>query len=164
MKGDPKVIEYLQKGLRSEMTAIAQYIMHSRMLEDWGIDKLAQTEHKEALEEMQHLDRFVKRILFLEGMPDMQQLDPLRIGKNVKEMLQGDLAAEKEAITLYREAVGVCEQAGDYASRDLFAELIGDEEGHHDFLDTQLGLIESLGLQNYLQSQSGAGGEEGGEE
>jgi len=162
MKGDPKVIEYLQKGLRSELTAINQYMLHSRMLEDWGVDKLAAYESNEAMDEMRHADRFIKRILFLEALPNLQDLDPLRIGENVKEILTNDRAAEMEAIELYREAVGVCEKAADYASRDLFAELVADEEGHYDFLDTQLDLIESMGLQNYLQSQAGdAGG--GGE-
>lgn len=163
MKGDPKVIEYLQKGLRSELTAINQYMLHSRMLEDWGIDKLAGFEGGEAMDEMRHADRFIKRILFLEALPNLQDLDPLRIGENVKEILENDRAAEKEAIDLYREAVEVCEQAGDYASRDLFSELVADEEGHYDFLDTQLGLIESMGYQNYLQTQSGDAGSGGGE-
>ncbi|MDX1609518.1 MAG: bacterioferritin [Halofilum sp. (in: g-proteobacteria)] len=158
MKGDPKVIEYLQKGLRSELTAINQYMLHSRMLEDWGYDKLAAYEGNEAMDEMRHADRFIKRILFLEGLPNLQDLDPLRIGENVKEILENDRAAEKDALDLYREAVDVCEKAQDYASRDLFSELIADEEGHYDFLDTQLDLIESVGLQNYLQSQTGGGG------
>jgi len=163
MKGDPKVIECLQKGLRSELTAINQYMLHSRMLEDWGIDKLASYEGDEAMDEMRHADRFIKRILFLEALPNLQDLDPLRIGENVKEVLENDRAAEKEAIDMYREAVDVCEKARDYASRDLFAELVADEEGHYDFLDTQLGLIESMGYQNYLQSQSGDAGSGGGE-
>lgn len=163
MKGDPKVIECLQKGLCSELTAINQYMLHSRMLEDWGIDKLASLEGNEAMDEMRHADRFIKRILFLEALPNLQDLDPLRIGENVKEILENDRAAEKDAIDLYREAVDVCEKATDYASRDLFAELVADEEGHYDFLDTQLGLIETMGYQNYLQSQSGDAGSGGGE-
>lgn len=162
MKGDPGVIEYLQKGLRSELTAINQYMLHSRMLEDWGFDKLAAVEGNEAMDEMRHADRFIKRILFLEGLPNLQELEPLRIGENVKEILENDRAAEKDALDLYREAVAACEKARDYASRDLFSELVADEEGHYDFLDTQLDLIESMGLQNYLQSQSG-GAESGGE-
>jgi len=156
MQGDSKVIEYLQKGLRSELTAVNQYILHSRMLEDWGVDALAAKEGAEAIDEMHHADRFIKRILFLGGLPNLQELDKLRIGENVREILENDRAAEEEAIALYGEAVGVCEAARDYASRDLFAELIRDEEGHHDFLDTQLDLIESMGLQNYLQLQSRA--------
>ena len=160
MKGDPKVIEYLQKGLRSELTAINQYMLHSRMLEDWGIDKLAQYEGKEAMDEMHHADRFIKRILFLEALPNLQELDRLRIGENVKEILESDRAAESDAIALYKEAVDVCEKAQDYASRDLFSELIADEEGHYDFLDTQLDLIETMGYENYLQLQSESGGAE----
>jgi len=163
MKGDPKVIEYLQKGLRSELTAINQYMLHSRMLEDWGIDKLASFEGDEAMDEMRHADRFIKRILFLDALPNLQDLDRLRIGENVKEVLENDRAAEKDALDLYREAVDFCEKAGDYASRDLFSALIADEEGHYDFLDTQLDLIESMGYQNYLQSQSGDAGSGGGE-
>ena len=153
MKGDKKVIEYLQKGLRSELTAVSQYILHSRMLEDWGLDKLSAKEHQEALEEMQHVDRFIKRILFLEGTPDLQELDRLRVGQNLREVLENDLAAEQEAIALYKEAMACCEQAQDYPSRDLFGELLRDEEGHHDFLETQLDLIEEIGIQNYRQSQ-----------
>lgn len=156
MKGDPKVIEYLQKGLRSELTAINQYMLHSRMLEDWGLDALAKVEGDEAMDEMRHADRFIKRILFLEGLPNLQELDKLRIGEDVREILQSDLEAEKEALALYREAIAVCEKAQDYASRDLFSDLVRDEEGHHDFLETQLELIDSMGLQNYLQSQAGA--------
>lgn len=159
MQGDKKVIEYLQKGLRSEMTAVHQYILHSRLLEDWGLDKLAAKEHQEAIEEMQHADRFIKRMLFLEGMPDLQELDRMRVGKTVQEILENDLAGEKDAIALYREAMGYCEQAQDYASRDLFGELLRDEEGHHDFLETQLDLIGDLGLQNYIQSQAGPAAE-----
>lgn len=155
MKGDPKVIEYLQKGLRSELTAINQYMLHSRMLEDWGLDALARVEGNEAMDEMRHADRFIRRILFLEGLPNLQELDKLRIGEDVKEILQGDLEAEKEALALYREAMAVCEKQQDYASRDLFGELVRDEEGHHDFLETQLDLIERMGLQNYLQLQAG---------
>ncbi|MDZ7748406.1 MAG: bacterioferritin [Halofilum sp. (in: g-proteobacteria)] len=161
MQGDKKVIEYLQKGLRSELTAVNQYILHSRMLEDWGLDKLSAKEHQEALEEMQHADRFIKRILFLEGLPNLQELDKLRVGEDVKEILEGDLAAEKDALALYREAMAYCEKAQDYASRDLFGELLRDEEDHHDFLETQLELIEQIGIQNYRQSQMdpAAGGE-----
>lgn len=163
MKGDPKVIEYLQKGLRSELTAVNQYILHSRMLEDWGLDKLARYESDEALDEMRHADRFIKRILFLEALPKMQELDPLRIGENVREILENDRAAEKDAIDLYREAIETCEKQQDFASRDLFAALLADEEGHYDFLDTQLGLIDSLGLENYLQSQAADAAASGGE-
>jgi bacterioferritin len=154
MKGNPTVVDYLQRGLRSELTAINQYMLHSRMLADWGLEKLAHTEGNEALEEMHHADRFIKRILFLEGLPNLQVLDPLRTGSDVRTVLDNDLAAEKEAIALYREAVDVCEQARDYASRDFFAELVADEEGHHDFLETQLELLDQMGMENYRQAQA----------
>jgi len=155
MQGDKKVIEYLQKGLRSELTAVNQYMLHSRMLEDWGLNKLSQIEGSEGIEEMQHADRFIKRILFLEGLPNLQELDKLRIGENVQEILENDLAAEKEAIALYKEAMAYCEKVQDYPSRDLFGQLLRDEEGHHDFLETQLDLIEDIGIENYRQSQMG---------
>ena len=155
MKGDQKVIEYLQKGLRSELTAINQYMLHSRMLEDWGLGKLSQIEGQEALDEMRHADRFIKRILFLEGLPNLQELDKLRVGEDVQEILTNDLAAEKEAIALYQEAMAHCEQVQDYPSRDLFGQLLRDEEGHHDFLETQLDLINNIGIDNYRQSQMG---------
>ena len=156
MKGDSKVLDYLQRGLRSELTAINQYMLHSRMLEHWGLAGLARTEGNEALDEMRHADRFIRRILFLEGLPNLQEIDPLRIGEDVREVLQNDLEAEKEAIALYREAVTCCEQAHDYASRDMFGALVADEEGHHDFLETELGLIESMGIENYRQSRAAA--------
>ncbi len=155
MQGDQKVIEYLQKGLRSELTAINQYMLHSRMLEDWGLNKLSQIEGNEAIDEMHHADRFIKRILFLEGLPNLQELDKLRVGEDVQEILANDLAAEKEAIALYKEAMAYCEQAQDYPSRDLFGQLLRDEEGHHDFLETQLDLIQDIGIENYRQSQMG---------
>lgn len=153
MKGDDKVIEYLQKGLRSEHTAISQYMVHARKLEDWGIDGLAQKERQEAMDEMRHLDRFLERILFLEGEPDMQSLDPLRIGTGIRELLENDRAAEADALALYREAMAHCESVHDYASRDLFGELLRDEEGHYDFLDTELQLIADIGLENYRQAR-----------
>ncbi|MEF8833795.1 MAG: bacterioferritin [Halofilum sp. (in: g-proteobacteria)] len=156
MKGDAKVIEYLNRGLRSELTAINQYMLHSRKLEHWGLNGLAQKEMQEATEEMGHADRFIRRILFLEGEPGMQELDPLRIGNDVRSVLENDFAAEKEALALYREAAGVCEKARDYASRDLFTALLADEEGHYDYLDTQLGLIDSMGIENYRQSWTDA--------
>lgn len=159
MQGDSKVIEYLNAALRSELTAISQYVLHSRMLEDWGLNKLASHEFDEAKEEMQHADRLIKRILFLEGMPTMHELDKLRIGGNVQEVLEGDLEAEREAIRLYREAMQHCESVQDYMSRDLFGELLADEEGHHDFLETELGLIERIGLQNYQKSRMGEPGD-----
>lgn len=155
MKGDPKVIEYLQKGLKLELTAINQYFLHARMYQDMGLSELGGKEYQESIEEMQHADRFIKRILFLEGLPNLQELGKLRIGETVPEMIECDLAAEHESHAFYKEAVAYCEQAGDYASRALFVDILEDEEDHIDFLETQLELIEKLGLQNYLQSQAG---------
>lgn len=156
MKGDAKVIEYLQKGLKLELTAINQYFLHARMYDDMGLSELGAKEYQESIEEMQHADRFIQRILFLEGLPNLQELGKLRIGENVPEMLECDLAAEHESHAFYKEAVAYCETAGDYATRALFVNLIEDEEEHIDFLETQLELIEKLGLENYLQSQAGS--------
>lgn len=155
MKGDPKVIEYLQKGLKLELTAINQYFLHARIYQDMGLFELGGKEYQESLEEMQHADRFIQRILFLEGLPNLQELGKLRIGETVPEMIECDLAAEHEAHAFYKEAVAYCEKAGDYASRSLFVGVLEDEEEHIDFLETQLGLIEKLGLENYLQTQAG---------
>lgn len=155
MKGDAKVIEYLNKGLRMELTAINQYFLHARMYKDMGFFELGAKEYQESIEEMQHADRFIERILFLEGLPNLQDLDKLRIGENVPEMLQCDLDAEHEAHAFYKEASAYCEQVGDYATRELFVNILADEEEHIDFLETQLGLIDKMGLENYLQSQAG---------
>ena len=149
MKGDAKVIEYLNAGLRSELTAVSQYWLHYRLLDDWGYGKLAAKARAESIEEMQHADKFITRIIFLEGHPNLQKLDSLRIGQTVKEILEADLAAEHGARELYIEARRYCDQVGDYVSRALFDELITDEEGHIDFLETQLGLYDQLGEQNY---------------
>ncbi|MDN3518880.1 bacterioferritin [Aquisalimonas lutea] len=162
MKGDDKVIEYLNRGLRSELTAIHQYTLNARLLEHWGLNTLARKQETEAREEMGHADRFMRRILFLGGNPNVQDMDTVRVGGNVKEILECDLAAEGEALTLYREAMGYCEKVRDYASRDLFGELLADEEGHYDFLETQLELIDRIGIQNY--EQSAMDGSPGGEE
>ncbi len=155
MKGDAKVIEYLNRGLRSELTAINQYWLHYRILDDWGYKDLAKTWRKESIEEMGHADRFVERILFLEGFPNLQVLDPLRIGQTVKEILECDLAAEYEARSLYQEAASYSDSVGDKVSKNLFEELMTDEEGHIDFLETQLNLVEQLGLQLYAQKHVG---------
>jgi bacterioferritin len=151
MKGDPKVIEYLNKGLRSELTAINQYWLHYRLQEDWGVGKLAAKSREESIEEMHHADKFVDRIIFLEGHPNLQNLDPLRIGETVKETLECDLAAEHDAIALYREARDHCESVRDYVSKNLFEELLADEEGHVDYLETQLDLIAKMGEERYIQ-------------
>jgi bacterioferritin len=160
MKGDPKVIEYLNKGLRSELTAVSQYWLHYRMLDNWGYKALAKKWRKESIEEMQHADKFTVRIIFLEGFPNMQVLDPLHIGQNVKEVLDCDLAAEIAARALYQEAATHCHSVKDYVSRDLFEELMKDEEEHIDFLETQLDLVDKLGLQLYAQHHIGETGED----
>lgn len=149
MKGDAKVIEYLNAALRSELTAVSQYWLHYRLQEDWGFGKIADKSRAESIEEMHHADRLIQRIIFLEGHPNLQKLDPLRIGQDLKETLESDLAAEHGARTLYIEARDHCESVKDYVSKELFESLISDEEGHIDFLETQLDLYESIGAQNY---------------
>ena len=149
MKGDAKVIEYLNAALRSELTAVSQYWLHYRLQEDWGYGRIAEKSRAESIEEMNHADRLIKRIIFLEGHPNLQKLDPLRIGQNIKETLEADLAGEHDARTLYIEARDHCEKVGDYVSKALFEDLIGDEEGHIDFLETQLGLFDQIGAQNF---------------
>ena len=155
MKGDDKVIEYLNKGLRSELTAINQYWLHYRILDDWGYKDLAKKWRAESIEEMEHADKFVARILFLEGFPNMQSLDPLRIGENIEEVLKSDLAAEIGARALYLEAAQYCMSVNDRVSMNLFEELAHDEEEHIDFLETQLELIKQVGVQLYAQKHMG---------
>src|SRR5438105_48433 len=155
MKGDSKVIEYLNKGLRSELTAVNQYWIHYRMLENWGYRDLAKKWREESIEEMRHADKFTVRIIFLEGFPNMQVLDPLHIGQTVKEVLDCDLAAEHSARALYQEAAAYCNSVKDFVSRDLFEELMADEEHHIDFLETQLDLVAKLGLELYAQHHIG---------
>lgn len=151
MQGDKKVIEYLNKALRSELTAISQYWLHYRLQADWGLGKLANKSREESIEEMNHADKLMDRIIFLNGHPNLQTLDPLRIGETAKETLECDLAGEHGARALYIEARDHCEKVGDYVTKGLFEELIADEEGHIDFLETQLGLMEQIGEQNYAQ-------------
>jgi bacterioferritin len=155
MQGDPKVIEYLNKGLRHELTAINQYWLHYRLLDNWGLLEMAKAWRKESIEEMQHADRFTDRILFLDGFPNMQVLDPLRIGQNVKEIMDCDLAAEMSARALYQEAATYCHSVKDYVTRDLFENLMTDEEHHIDFLETQLDLINRIGLELFTQKHVG---------
>jgi bacterioferritin len=155
MKGDAKVIDYLNNGLRSELTAVNQYWLHYRMLDNWGYKDLAKKWRKESIEEMEHADKFVDRIIFLEGFPNMQVLDPLHIGQNVKEILDCDLKAEIDARALYQEAATYCHSVKDYVSRDLFEELMKDEEHHIDFLESQLDLVNQLGVQLYAQHHIG---------
>ncbi|WP_371037102.1 MULTISPECIES: bacterioferritin [unclassified Rhodosalinus] len=149
MKGDEKVIEYLNKALRSELTAVSQYWLHYRLQDDWGFGRIARKSREESIEEMHHADRLIERIIFLEGHPNLQKLDPLRIGQTLRDTLECDLAAEHEARTLYIEAREHCESVGDYVTKDLFETLIADEEGHIDFLETQLDLFEKLGEERY---------------
>jgi bacterioferritin len=154
MKGDPKVIKLLNEALKAELTAVNQYWLHYRMLDNWGVKKLAKYEREESIDEMKHADKFSERILFLEGLPNFQALGQLRIGESVEEILKADLEAEREAVAMYREGVRQCEALKDYVSRDLFAETLATEEGHVDFLETQFELIERMGIQNYIQLQS----------
>ncbi|SFJ04982.1 bacterioferritin [Celeribacter neptunius] len=149
MKGDAKVIEYLNAALRSELTAVSQYWLHFRLQADWGLAKMAKKSREESIEEMNHADKLIDRIIFLEGHPNLQKLDPLRIGETPKETLEADLAGEQDALTLYNEARSYCESVGDHVSKSLFEELIADEEGHVDFLETQLDLYARLGEQGY---------------
>ncbi|MDZ7828643.1 MAG: bacterioferritin [Halofilum sp. (in: g-proteobacteria)] len=151
MQGDKKVIEYLNKALKHELTAINQFFLHARMLEDWGLEKYNQKEYEESIEEMQHADKLIKRILFLDGLPNLQDLGKLLIGESVREILDNDREIELGALELYREAVAYCETVQDYATRDLFSQLLAEEEEHLDWLDTEIGLYEALGRENYLQ-------------
>ncbi len=151
MKGDPGVIDYLNKGLRSELTAISQYWLHYRLQADWGLGRLARKSRAESIEEMHHADKLMDRIILLEGHPNLQTLDPLRIGENPVETLNCDLAGEQDARALYAEARAYCHQVGDFVSMALFEELLADEEGHIDFLETQLDLVDRIGEQNWSQ-------------
>ncbi len=157
MQGDRKVIEFLNRVLRNELTAINQYFLHARLLEDWGYEALGKKEYAESIEEMEHADELIKRILFLEGLPNLQDLGKLRIGENVREVLECDLKLEHQAIPDLRDGIAHCEQVRDYPSRDLLVKILADEEGHVDWLETQLSLIEQMGEQNYLQSQARSG-------
>lgn len=159
MKGDAKVVEYLNKVLFNELTAINQYWLHYRMLDHWGVKKLADYERHESIDEMKHADRLTERIFFLDGLPNLQALGKLRIGESVEEILQADLDLEYEALPLLREAIGHCESVRDYNSRELFEAILDSEEEHIDFLETQFELIQRMGIQNYIQLQSEPAGE-----
>jgi bacterioferritin len=154
MKGDEKVIEFLNESLKNELTAINQYWLHYRLLDNWGIRRLAEFERQESIDEMKHADRLAERILFLEGLPNFQMLGRLRIGESVEEVLRADLELEREAVVQLRNAIEYCETKRDYVSRDLFAEILQNEEEHVDTLETQFEMIERMGLQNYIQLQS----------
>ncbi len=150
MKGDPKVIEFLNKALYNELTAINQYFLHAKMLKNWGLKELAKHEYEESIDEMKHADKLSERILFLDGLPNFQTLGKLRIGENPRELLECDLALENEGAPLLREAIAYCEKAGDFVSRELFAGILESEEEHIDWLETQLSVIDRIGEPNYL--------------
>src|SRR3712207_6201128 len=154
MKGDPKVIELLNEALKAELTAINQYWLHYRMLDNWGVHRLAEFERHESIDEMKHADRLSERILFFNGLPNFQMLGRLRIGENVEEILRADLELEMEALVQLRGAIAHCEEVRDYVSRDLFAEILRNEEEHVDTLERQFEMIGNMGLANYIQLQS----------
>ena len=161
MKGDPQVIEFLNRALTNELTAINQYWLHYRVLNHWGIAKLAEYERHESIDEMKHADTLAERILFLDGLPNFQALHKLKVGETVEEILRADLAVEMEAIPLLRDAIQHCETVRDYVSREIFERILESEEEHVDFLETQFDMIERMGLPNYIQLQSEPAGEGG---
>ena len=162
MRGDPKVIKWLNTALKAELTAINQYFLHSRMLKDWGVTKLAKKEYEESIEEMNHADTIIERILYLGGLPNLQDLGKLHIGETVEEILQCDMKLEDYAVPMYRDAVEYCEKIRDYGTRDILQSILIEEENHVDFLETQFDLIKQMGLQNYIQLQSSDALEEAG--
>jgi bacterioferritin len=155
VKGDAKVLDFLNQALRNELTAINQYFLHARMLDNWGMKRLGKLEYEESIDEMKHADRLVKRILFLDGLPNLQDLGKLFIGEDVKELLQCDLRREMEAHPMYIAAIAHCENVKDYVTRELLVSIQQSEEEHIDFIEEQLGLIDKMGLPNYIQSATG---------
>ncbi|WP_156839943.1 bacterioferritin [Novosphingobium aquimarinum] len=159
MKGDPQVIDFLNKALLNELTAVNQYWLHYRMLDNWGVKKLADYERHESIDEMKHADMLAERILFLDGLPNFQALGKLKIGEGVEEILRADLEVEYEACPLLKDAIAHCEQVRDYVSREIFERILENEEEHIDFLEKQFDMIKRMGLQNYIQLQSEPAGE-----
>jgi bacterioferritin len=157
MKGDPQVLQYLNAQLKNELTAINQYFLHYRMLKHWGLDRMAKHEYDESIGEMKHADRLMSRILMLDGLPNLQDLGKLLIGENAVEVLRCDLQLETASAVTVREGIAHCESVRDYVTRDLLEDILGDTEEHIDHLETQLGLVDQVGVQNYLQSQMGEG-------
>ena len=156
MRGDKKTIKWLNTALKAELTAINQYFLHSRMLKDWGVSKLAKKEYEESIEEMNHADTIIERILYLGGLPNLQDLGNLYTGETVEEILQCDMKLEEYAVPMYRDAVEHCEKVRDYGTRDILQAILIEEEDHVDFLETQFDLIKQMGIQNYIQLQSGS--------
>ena len=155
MKGDAKVLEFLNQALKNELTSINQYFLHARMLDNWGMKRLGKIEYQVSIDEMRHADRLIKRILFLEGLPNLQDLDKLFLGEDVREILQCDLRREMAAHPMYQAAIAYCESVNDFVSRELLVEIQKSEEEHIDFIEAQLGLIDKMGLENYVQSSTG---------
>lgn len=156
MKGDARVVQYLNEALKNELTAINQYFLHYRMLKHWGIEKLAKYEYSESIDEMKHADRLADRIFFLDGLPNFQDMGRLRIGESVEEILKADLALELDALPQLKEAIAYCEEVRDYVTRDLFNDILESEEEHVDTIERQFDMIERMGIQNYIQLQSEA--------
>jgi len=159
MKSDPEVIVWLNRALKAELTAINQYFLHSRMLKDWGVTRLANKEYEESIEEMNHVDDIIERILFLGGLPNLQDLGKLRIGETVQEILECDMSLEEMAIPIYKDAIHHCESVRDYVTRDMLQKILVEEEEHVDFLETQFDLIKQIGIERYIKLQSSPAGE-----